>query len=291
MTAEYLVAWEAGASAQIELFSPELDPDADNSDYRLKFTPPMRKTIRPPLAPLQLGKGHLNPLIGSLNKLSGALYVRGAAGAAAGAPPKPSILEQAQEAGGLLSMLIIPNDVQMELSGEELFLEIGVDEALLEYPWELLHDGVEFLCLKHSLGRFVNVSKVGMQGMARPEPIGKKPLSVLLISVSTPQPRQLEGGKVEKYEQLPGVDKETRAIIEAITESEPDAEIRSSTARKPCGARWRRRSSSNITSCTTPGTLTLIANRRSTAVLFCMTRTWQRGISKVFARSRRCCFL
>jgi CHAT domain-containing protein len=220
----YAIAWEAGAGAQIELFSPELDSAAVDRDYRLKFSPPMRKTIRPPMTGLQLGHGELGPIIGSLNKLGAALDVRRpAAGLVAGAAvAETSLLEQAREAGGLLYTLIIPNDVQIELADDDLFVEIGVDEALLEYPWELLHDGSEFLCLRHPVGRFVNVTRAAIPGSKRPTPIGVGPLSVLLISVPAPQPRK---NGAEVYDPLPGVEEETEAIATVITDLGPLSDL------------------------------------------------------------------
>jgi hypothetical protein len=213
----YSITWEAGASAQIELFSPELDaksPDEiDTADYRFKFTPPMRRTIRPPLEGLQLGTGELVPITDSLNKLVTA-FEQGRGAGSAGAAANPAITDAARKAGGLLFRLVIPEYVQSELAGDGLFLEIGVDEALLDYPWELLHDGTEFLCLKHSMGRFVNVSRPVIPGRVRPENAETRPLSILIISVPRPQPRE---NKVE-YAALSGVDKETEAIIRKITD-------------------------------------------------------------------------
>src|SRR6266568_3852376 len=128
MPCGFAIGWEAGASAQIELFSPDLASTAADSDYRFKFSPPMRRTLRPPITGLQLGNGELGPIIDSLNKLGTALDTRrqpnGNAPAAAGSDH--AILEQAQEAGGLLHTLIIPPNVQMELGEENLFLEIGI---------------------------------------------------------------------------------------------------------------------------------------------------------------------
>lgn len=226
MPCGFAIGWEAGASAQIELFSPDLASTSVDSDYRFKFSPPMRRTLRPPITGLQLGNGELGPIIDSLNKLGTALDTRRQpnAIAAAAAGSDHAILEQAQEAGGLLHTLTIPPNVQMELGEENLFLEIGIDEALLEFPWELLHDGTDFFGLTHSIGRFVNVSRATIPKQGRPEPIGVKPLSVLLISVPTPEPRGTTEKPV-KYSALAGVDKETQAIATAITDLGADAEL------------------------------------------------------------------
>ncbi|RXH15637.1 CHAT domain-containing protein [Bradyrhizobium guangzhouense] len=236
MPSGFAIAWEAGASAQVELFSPDLDGAAADNDYRFKFSPPMRRTLRPPITGLQLGDRELGPIVDRLNKLGEALDARRQPDGTAAAPAAAgnAILAKAQEAGTLLHTLIIPSDVQMELGSENLFLEIGIDEALLEFPWELLHDGTDFFGLTHSIGRFVNVSKATIPSQNRPEPIGIKPLSVLLISVPTPQPRQTATGNLI-YQTLPGAVQETDEITRAITALGSDAELDVLSGR---GATW-----------------------------------------------------
>ena len=90
----YSIGWEAGASAQIEIFSPELDTATAGPDYRLKFSPPMRKTIRPPMRELQLGDGQLGPIIDKLNSLSATIDAR--------ALRTGHLLRQASQRPGLL---------------------------------------------------------------------------------------------------------------------------------------------------------------------------------------------
>lgn len=49
---------------------------------------------------------------------------------------------------------LIPSRIQGLLDSSTAdHLRLDVDERLIDLPWELLHDGIEFLCLKYALGR------------------------------------------------------------------------------------------------------------------------------------------
>jgi len=208
---KFKLDWYAGASAQVEVFSPGA---AGEITYKLKYTSPFRSTIRPPVEDRQLGPEELDPINQQLDQLVTTLDARAAAGAAQ--PPagaSDAVLRNIEMLGRQLLSLIIPRYVQPDLRGGGLFLEIGMDEALLNYPWELMHDGENFLCLKHSVGRFVNGS-TGIPGFQAPvSHIGSSldKLAILLISVPNPQPR---GTAV--FENLPGAEAETKAICDVL---------------------------------------------------------------------------
>jgi CHAT domain-containing protein len=121
-------------------------------------------------------------------------------------------IEDMELVGRQLLELVMPMDVQAELRVENQFLELGIDEALLEFPWELMHDGDEFMCLKHLMGRFVNVTRPSIPPRERQEAARSETLSVLLISVPRPQPRS--NGTV--YEPLPAAEAEAKAIVETL---------------------------------------------------------------------------
>jgi CHAT domain-containing protein len=145
-----------------------------------------------------------------LNQLAvGSPPRRTGTGAAAGSN---QVVDEAKLVGSLLYDLIIPDDVRGELRRNDLFLEVGSDEALLEYPWELLYDGEDFLCLKHRLGRFVNVANPTPSNLRQPEQFSTDGLSILSISVPRPQPRP--GGTA--YEPLPAAEAETQAIVDTL---------------------------------------------------------------------------
>ena len=113
--------------------------------------------------------------------------------------------------GSYLFDLIIPPEVKEVLSSPGIFLEIGMDEALLKYPWELMHDDAEFYCLKHYVGRFINSSKTAPKPLFsagwRDEPMDD--LSLLLIAV--PNPVKAD------FSFLAHVDREANAIAQTVS--------------------------------------------------------------------------
>src|SRR5436190_445495 len=90
-------------------------------------------------------------------------------------------------AGEELFDLVVPRYVHADLRDPGLSLEIGVDERLLSYPWELLHDGGEYLCLKHNIGRFVNGERAAIPRFQDPWDKELETVRVLIISVPNPQ--------------------------------------------------------------------------------------------------------
>jgi hypothetical protein len=208
----YSLELHAGPGAQVEVLSPGREA---SPRYQVRYVPPFHMAIRPPVVDRPLGPNQLNPINQDLDRFV-ALHLGSArrAGAAASAAPAGDSTPL-EELGGLLLDLIIPRYIQADLRPRSIFLEFGVDEALLGYPWELMHDGDDFLCMRHAFGRFIN----GAQGVLFDiQPVGywdAEPLeiSVLLISVADPLPQdQLT------YESIPHVHKEAEAIAEALTE-------------------------------------------------------------------------
>src|SRR6266545_1979947 len=179
---KFCIDWYAGASAQVEIFSPR---SGAQDVYQLKYTPAFRSTIRPPVEERPLGPGELAPINNQLNDLAKTFNARASPATAVQAPQtRDESLASMEMLGNQLLDLVIPQYVQAELRSAELSLEIGMDEGLLEYPWELMHDGTEFLCLKHSVGRFVNGLPISMTAQQPVTRVGLtlEELSVLLIS-------------------------------------------------------------------------------------------------------------
>jgi CHAT domain-containing protein len=208
--------WYAGPSAQVEVFSPGT---GGKSTYQLKYTAPFRSTIRPPVEELQLGPGELSPINDQLNQLVDTLdKARAATGSGPTlTQPQGGALDEMQMLGEQLHTLILPRTGNADIRGGGLFIEIGIDEALLSYPWELMHDGDDFLCLKHAIGRFVNSTTRAIPSMLQATSyLGSmlESLSILLISVPNPQPRA-EG---LEYESLSEAEAETKAICEVLAE-------------------------------------------------------------------------
>ena len=60
------------------------------------------------------------------------------------------------EIGSKLYSQLIPNPIQNKLnSSVSKIIEISLDSDLLQYPWELLYNGEQFLGLKYSIGRCI----------------------------------------------------------------------------------------------------------------------------------------
>ncbi len=208
------MGWVAGPSAQVELFSPSA---GSRRGYQIKYTPPFRSTIRPPVAEGQVGPEELEPIRDELGRVVAKLRGRSppAGGAAArAAPSADEVLADMELIGDQLFTFLIPRFVQLDLRTSGLFLEIGMDEALLSFPWELMYDGDDFLCLKHKTGRFVNASSQFPMATRPKARLGEslEELSILIVSVPNPQPRDRE----TIYEDLPEAEAETEAIVESL---------------------------------------------------------------------------
>jgi CHAT domain-containing protein len=207
----FVLDWYAGSAAQLELYSPE----TAKQSYRLKYTSSLRRTIRPPLENLKLGPGQLGPLdLNLTNVVTGVDGSRGVAGLATDTASKDA-RDALQMAGRQLFDLFVPRYIQADLRRDKVFLEIGIDERLVDYPWELMHDGESFLCLRQYVGRFVNASG----GIVPPGPTEAAAtetkldaLAMLVISVPNPQPR----GKTVMA-RLDHAVAETKAIYDVLT--------------------------------------------------------------------------
>jgi len=219
----FKVDWYAGARAQLELFSvPTGIPGS--TKYGLKYTPPIRGTLRPPVQEPALGREELDPigqgldsLVTTLQSVANRQRNSGPAssqGADVDEAPKETPNKKMAKLGWQLASQLIPQYINADLRKGGFFLEIGMDEELQGYPWELMYDGDNFICLKHYLGRYVNVSKAPVLTQSRQMDSSSDPreLSILIISVPRPLPRPTG----MKYEYLPEAEAETKAILEAL---------------------------------------------------------------------------
>lgn len=172
--------------------------------------------MRPPIDDRLLGSEQLDPIAKSLDQFATSPSAR-ARKRARRASRKIMAASSSDMTlfGQQLLNLLIPSRIQGDLRKGGLFLEIGMDQALLDYPWELMHDGHDFLCLKHQIGRFVNVTAEDMTKVQLPKDwVGVKldRLSVLIISVPNPKPRYLG----DSFDPLPGAKAETDAIVKTL---------------------------------------------------------------------------
>ncbi|HEV3122007.1 MAG TPA: CHAT domain-containing protein [Isosphaeraceae bacterium] len=209
--ARYSLDWYAGPSAQVEIFSPI---SKRKTRYGFKYTPPFRATMRPPVELLALGKTDLEPIDSQLEELASALSPRSAARPGRAREKAQPALASMERIGAMLMDLICPDYVKADLRPGPLFLEIGMDEGLLRYPWELMHDGTEFLCLKHYVGRYVNTFTSAASPAAGSSQLGAdlEPLKVLIIAV--PGPQDFKG---KSFDRLPAAQQEAQDLLDTLT--------------------------------------------------------------------------
>jgi hypothetical protein len=209
----FTLEWYAGPSAQLELFRTG---DSANERYELRYAPPFRATLRAPVERRPLGRGELGPIGEDLDEsVAQVAGQRSATVTPHARPPSPDKAALTR-IGGQLFQCVVPRRVEVDLRPPGLFLELGIDERLVDFPWELMHDGEDFLCNKHFIGRYVNVSRrpeVGQAGETHMTGADLGELSMLLINVPRPLPR---GG--QEYAPLLYAEAEAQAITETVAD-------------------------------------------------------------------------
>src|SRR5262245_8920211 len=201
----YLLDWHAGSSAEVDLRAAR-----DGGTYLLRYASPFRPTMRAPSQEIAAGAHDLEQINRNLNEF--AARVVGVSRGGNGVAASPSDVDL-QEFGQQLFEMVLPRHVQSDLRQRELFVEVGTDDKLLHYPWELMHDGEEFLCLKHYLGRFVNLDRTLELNGATPYGPGFDLGDLRVLVISVPQPRPRDG---RQFARLTAAESEAHAIIETL---------------------------------------------------------------------------
>jgi CHAT domain-containing protein len=181
----YVVDWCAGPNAQIELFRGK-----STEGLQFKYTPPFRSTLRPPVSLIPIYASDLAHASRMLRELT-----QGVARGARDVEPAPraDTVHDMESLGGLLYDLVIADSARHDLRLSDCFVDFGIEEAMLHFPWELMHDGDEFICLKHSFGRFVSSAPQSL-GPANPMSwLGNTLPHVSVLLISVPQPSAAPG--------------------------------------------------------------------------------------------------
>lgn len=199
----YRLEWDRGPKAVIDLHCSVKDV------FMLRYDGPFQLTLRRGLEELPITKEDLEERVKSIRKLAGSMGLRGARGPRTRAPAADA-LDNLRDEGGSLFNLVLPQSVASDLGATELFIDIGTDEALIPVPWELMCDTAGFICLRHAVGRYVNLK----QPLDLNRPLGHQgEVRVLLISVPKPQPiRDMT------YETLPEAEAEFTAISNLLVD-------------------------------------------------------------------------
>jgi len=68
--------------------------------------------------------------------------------------PQISVPIELEKTGKYAFGHLIPTKIQYHLENSSAdHLRLDIDERLIDLPWELIHDGTEFLCLRYAVGR------------------------------------------------------------------------------------------------------------------------------------------
>lgn len=208
MTApRYLLDWFGGSSAVLDL---QTDVEDEASRYLLRYTSPFRPTMRAPRQELSFGEYDLDQINQDLDEFSARV-----ADVSRGEPTDGSVSavdSELAELGRQIFEMVLPSHVKADLRRRGLFLELGTDEALLHYPWELMNDGTSFVCLSHHIGRYVNIRRPEANARLLPEP-GTDLGQLRMLIIAVPQPKPLRG---MRFQELPAVDAEVTAILETL---------------------------------------------------------------------------
>jgi CHAT domain-containing protein len=200
---KYRLKWHGGRSAQVEIYSPPSSGAAPR--YFLRYSAPLRPSLRtvqeclaatPALNLVDIG---LVNVVAGLRGANGSSVPPGAAPAVGGVltpgepvptpalAPKP-IPPQLVDAGSSLFQFILNSPAEVDLRAGNMFLELGTDEAVVNYPWELMFDDEDFTCLKHYVGRYVNTTRIGSPRMQISNPVSADWDKIHILIVSVPGP-------------------------------------------------------------------------------------------------------
>ena len=201
MPRHYRLKWDAGPAVVIDIYRVD-------DTFMLRYDPPLRQTLRQGVKELPFTPEELDWLVRGLRELVGSVGFSPGRGAIA-AIPTPEMLTQLAYQGKLLLELVLPDVVRTDLAGGSLFVEIGTDEDLLPVPWELMCSRDNFVCLRHAMGRYVNlpdqsdlIRALDLQG----------DLKVLILCVPQPQP------SVGDYERLREAESEYETLTRLLVD-------------------------------------------------------------------------
>ena len=95
-----------------------------------------------------------------------------------------SILGELEKAGRYAYGHLVPARIQLLMGASPAdHLRLEIDERLIDLPWELIHDGSEYLCMRYAMGRLL-MSDQGFQTPHR-HPQAAKQTRVLVVANPT----------------------------------------------------------------------------------------------------------
>jgi class 3 adenylate cyclase/tetratricopeptide (TPR) repeat protein/CHAT domain-containing protein len=93
--------------------------------------------------------------------------------------PEASLL-RLKELGNALRGMLIPDDIDRFIhESQSRHLILQIEDNLVYIPWELLHTGEQFFCIRYSMGRTVFATQ---QPLAGSRDLNRRPLKMLIIA-------------------------------------------------------------------------------------------------------------
>jgi hypothetical protein len=201
----YELGWDAGPTAEIELRMPQ-----SGGNFGLRYNSPYRSTLRPPPEPLRVGLASLQPSTKALQSLVSSLQLVRGRGPGLGGGGGVQAADSLKKIGRDLYDYMLPGHVKSDLR-DPIFIELAIDEEMLVYPWELMHDGEEFLGKRHALGRYVNLAQPLYEQSSRGQGFSTELTELKILVIGVPRPQT--GGEVTE---LTAVKPEVEAITETL---------------------------------------------------------------------------
>jgi hypothetical protein len=215
-----LIDWSSGPGAQMEFVGP--------SPYKRNYALPWRSALRRPIEPFALGGPPYDVLREGLRDLKSLLNKgdrkhRESRSPAITESSKKQLIQELvairettgtdlMAFGYALFDALFPErllDALKQTGDGAVYIEIGVDEKLNEFPFELILVDGEYLCLKHNFGRYVVSADIN-EDPPRPNVSAKRQRSMLLVSVSDPKPQNCPPGI--SFEELSLAESEAESI-------------------------------------------------------------------------------
>jgi len=118
------------------------------------------------------------------------------------------------EIGYKLYSQLIPIQIQKILnSSNSKVIEISLDSDLLQYPWELLFNGEQFLCLKYSIGRYI-IQKNQKIEMSCPDRGPREGVKFLIVGDPTNDHKSTRDEAIQLNKQLSKIQNvKTRLLV------------------------------------------------------------------------------
>jgi CHAT domain-containing protein len=204
----FAVGWSGEPRTLIEI-------GYSNNKIHVRYAPGHRSTVRIPCRAQPFDFKPIDSLISRLGmggasregEPSGAGPAAVDATAAVG--PNPELLTL----GSMLCGAMLPNVIN-ELQRPTMNVELGISENLLHYPWELMHDDVQFLCERHNVARYINATSIELENTKVPSWWGTPIPEIKVLIVSVPRPDTRPGGKA--FEELPWAASEADKVTKTI---------------------------------------------------------------------------